>query len=1461
MANEITFKVKLTDDGGLKVVAQEAEKASKATDKLGQSTSKLNKARNRHQKIEKGLGQAGLSGAKGFSKQAGAITGGLVPAYAVLAANIFAITAAFNALKNAAQVQVLEEGFARLGNTVGRTSDLMASRLKDITDGAISTEQALRTAASGFSAGFSISEMEGLAKIAKGASIALGRDLGDALDRLIRGTAKLEPEILDELGIFIKIEDAAAKYAAQLGIVPSALTEVQKRQAFLNEALDQGAKKFSDVGEVDVNPFDKLAASFKELAEGFLQILNIGVIPFIEFLSQNVTALVGVMILFGTSVAKHMIPALQNIGQGTIDAAKKAKEAIPAMKEATRAAVAAEEAAIGSAKVKVGKNSVFAQLQGKVASGKGSPDDIKKSIKSLNASVLKREAHAKKVGVTVSAEYKKETAEIKALIAHYEQLERLRTGSTTQQGKDLFITELGAAEEALGESMAKIQNVGAVDGFKEANKGLKEYKGKILDTNKSVNKLTKPGRFGKMGNAIKAGFQIASGGVRLFGAALINAIPVIGQIIFAVGLLIQGFQWLFSRAKDVMGPMSELDTIADTASEKFEQLEEKISKSRAKLNEFGKESEKAAQRGRHLKAEYAVLNGVVGETADAFGRFSNALGAEKMGLFDRFVVNMKELGGNIVRGVVDVINDITSGIKWFFDAIAGTKVGAWFGVLAEDASEVAGSAATIIGDFVTGSTEAEAKFTNLSQQFSKNVNAILDADTTGLAEGIFGDAMTGKIDGNTMSLEDFVAEVRAAYEADQDFEAAQTRLNKVLGLAKDRTNALEAATTGLGKQLTEAGQKSSEFFASLTSKDKFEEFQGTIINLQTNIKQAQDALSGMAGEGDSLRQIFDDNNQIFDQFGITFDEFKNQGEKAFDNIVKAAQRVIDATRNTKNEVAALKEGLKQLKIEEKLRKTERTTKQMMETFILYGRMEVSMAQRVANIAEDRKLAEEAATAELSIKQQIIAMEHELLIAKIDFQMIGLDVGSKEYKNLEKQKGIIQKMSVMKLNTAMMEWDLARKTAKERMMGAMAGTKKEMLSGTQTGSQQSRTESYAALVAQQDKTPSASLLKQKEGEDDAAFAGRKEAAGIQDMRDRVTGMMGVLTPAMDKLKELGPEGEVVAAVTSGAFVMADSLMNVSQTFARGASGMEKMGAIATAVSATLGAVGDILNAQSNARVAAIDKEIELEKKRDGKSKESLAKIAQLEKKKDAIKRKAFEANKKIQMAMVVANTAAAVSANVAAASHAAIYAGLAAPAVFSGTLGLLNGITIALGAAQLAIIAGTSYQGGGSIGSGGGGGVGSISVGNRKESTDLAKSKSAAGEQAYFRGDQGIGGPENFRAAFYGKKHRAYGGNAGYIVGEQGPELFMPDRPGTIVPADDTAEMGAASNVVFNINTIDASGVEEMLESQQGNIIGMLRSAANAYGEDFMESVDETSMISPTTPSYGGPQGSAHRRKR
>jgi hypothetical protein len=49
--------------------------------------------------------------------------------------------------------------------------------------------------------------------------------------------------------------------------------------------------------------------------------------------------------------------------------------------------------------------------------------------------------------------------------------------------------------------------------------------------------------------------------------------------------------------------------------------------------------------------------------------------------------------------------------------------------------------------------------------------------------------------------------------------------------------------------------------------------------------------------------------------------------------------------------------------------------------------------------------------------------------------------------------------------------------------------------------------------------------------------------------------------------------------------------------------------------------------------------------------------------------------------------------------------------------------------------------------------------------------------------------------------------------------------------------GGAQNVNFTINAVDAQGVQDVLQRQRGNIIGMIREAANEHGEEFMESVN------------------------
>jgi hypothetical protein len=119
------------------------------------------------------------------------------------------------------------------------------------------------------------------------------------------------------------------------------------------------------------------------------------------------------------------------------------------------------------------------------------------------------------------------------------------------------------------------------------------------------------------------------------------------------------------------------------------------------------------------------------------------------------------------------------------------------------------------------------------------------------------------------------------------------------------------------------------------------------------------------------------------------------------------------------------------------------------------------------------------------------------------------------------------------------------------------------------------------------------------------------------------------------KKLGPEGELVAAATQGVFTIGEAFTTLGDTAStaseKAAAGMKIMSSI-----------NDIMQANSKAKMAGIDQDIEAEKKRDGKSKESVAKIKALEKKKEGIARKAFEMNKKMQIAGALVDTASAVT---------------------------------------------------------------------------------------------------------------------------------------------------------------------------------------------------------------------------
>ncbi len=283
-----------------------------------------------------GLGRGTAAGggrgdSRDFARQAQGL-GGLVHVYATFAANLFAVSAAFNALSKAADVTNMVEGLNQLGAASGKNLGTMAKNLTLITDGAVSLREAMAATAQGNAAGLTGNQMERMAKIAKTASQALGRDMGDALNRLSRGITKIEPELLDELGIMVKVDRAARDYALTLGKTATQLTEFEKRQSFAIAVLEQGEKKFGNI-KIDANPYQKLLATFSNLAVAGGELLNKALGPIAKMLGENPGALAAVMAGIGTSLLTRAIPALTQWRANLLKTAEETEAKLKDMKD------------------------------------------------------------------------------------------------------------------------------------------------------------------------------------------------------------------------------------------------------------------------------------------------------------------------------------------------------------------------------------------------------------------------------------------------------------------------------------------------------------------------------------------------------------------------------------------------------------------------------------------------------------------------------------------------------------------------------------------------------------------------------------------------------------------------------------------------------------------------------------------------------------------------------------------------------------------------------------------------------------------------------------------------------------------------------------------------------------------------------------------------------------------------
>ena len=306
--------IKTTDGGSFKVTGKEAEKLAKNLNKTGRAAQNTDRAM-------KGVTKQSSNSTKEFAKMA-TMQGGLVQVYATIAAQVFALTAAFQFLKSSMETRNLMAAQEAFGAVTGTAYKTLTANIQEATNGMLDFKTAAQGAAIGIASGLSASQMEGLGKAATDASLALGRDLTDSFNRLVRGVTKAEPELLDELGIVLRLENATTKYAVSIGKTREQLNAFERTQAVLNDVVGQAEQKFGSIQKImdpDAFALGQFQKEMDDLLMGFQKFIIEGLIPIINFFKENSMALIAAVGLFVTPIIKSLLPDMDKAAKAAAD--------------------------------------------------------------------------------------------------------------------------------------------------------------------------------------------------------------------------------------------------------------------------------------------------------------------------------------------------------------------------------------------------------------------------------------------------------------------------------------------------------------------------------------------------------------------------------------------------------------------------------------------------------------------------------------------------------------------------------------------------------------------------------------------------------------------------------------------------------------------------------------------------------------------------------------------------------------------------------------------------------------------------------------------------------------------------------------------------------------------------------------------------------------------------------------
>ena len=278
------LEVKHTSKGSKQQIKniKDVTKATKISTKAGEVHTVT---QNKIKRAQEGVARTSLASSKQFSKQAQGL-GGLVRAYATVAASVFALSAVFNILKDAADFQSMINSSENLAQRTGSNLLDVARAAQAATGHNVSLAQSLESVNKASSAGADPKQTEQIARLAALASQTFGGSIEANINRFTSALLRGRTELLATIGVVIDLEQAYENYANIIGKTATELTVLEKKQATINATVEEGSKIFENV-DLDRNPYVALFTTLKDVSTEFLLFVNKFATGFLEIINES----------------------------------------------------------------------------------------------------------------------------------------------------------------------------------------------------------------------------------------------------------------------------------------------------------------------------------------------------------------------------------------------------------------------------------------------------------------------------------------------------------------------------------------------------------------------------------------------------------------------------------------------------------------------------------------------------------------------------------------------------------------------------------------------------------------------------------------------------------------------------------------------------------------------------------------------------------------------------------------------------------------------------------------------------------------------------------------------------------------------------------------------------------------------------------------------------------------------